>query len=576
MNLTRFIMVLLLLGWCASCTHTMSPTEQQNREDRRHTIAVDSLLQRAPDSALALLGQLYENIDSYHSPEKEYVGLMLSEATFKLRREVAYCDEVVAAMNYFDSVSLVYPKDADMAFLSARSHYMNAICLNNGIIFDDDSTTMLACQQYYEVLAIMRDHFSSNELVGHKASFLALVYARLANIYSDKFLINPTTFFYKKVLFYKQQSNASPSSLSNTLFFLGYEYEKAEEYDMALYYYDQSLAHIADTTGILYRNVINRKALASYQIDHDAEASIVALKRIAAAGKEFERNDRYLGIGYLYMLEKQYDSALVYLNTVFEEAPNMFLRTQSAEHLSEIYDLLGETQQSSEFARFVTQNTPPEFGTKADELRYTNMFDNYLNQDHEKAMEPARLANRAKMMKMVSIFLVVLFVLLIWLLVYRRRHKRSEAEKVALSGQLHEREEALSAIKKRVESASFTDEPICRHILDVVSEQQFKSKVDYLVYKDFALGKSELLALHEAADRHFGQFTKRLRDAYPAMTKGDIDYCCLYLLGLEEADIAALMQRAYNTVCDRSRKLKTIFGGDAPLATTVRNFANGG
>jgi hypothetical protein len=97
--------------------------------------------------------------------------------------------------------------------------------------------------------------------------------------------------------------------------------------------------------------------------------------------------------------------------------------------------------------------------------------------------------------------------------------------------------------------------------------------VDYINYKDYALHKEHLLALREAADVHFGQFTDRLKKDYPTLTKGDIDYCCLYLLGLEEADVAALMQRAFNTVCERSRKLKGIFGSDEALSTTLRRMA---
>ena len=112
--------------------------------------------------------------------------------------------------------------------------------------------------------------------------------------------------------------------------------------------------------------------------------------------------------------------------------------------------------------------------------------------------------------------------------------------------------------------------------MERVNEGQFKSKVDYLVYKDYALTKEQLLALREAADVHFGQFTARLKQEYLALTKGDLDYCCLYLLGVEEADVAALMQRAFNTVCERSRKLKAVFGEDAPLSSTLRNIANGG
>ena len=559
-----------LLCCFASCAKTLESTGNGEEQNSR-LIEVDSLLQHHPDSALVYLVSVVDSVGC--SPDKEYASLMLSEACYKIRREVAYCDEVEKALTYFDSVSSVYPNDKDMAFLSARSHYMNAICINNGIIFTDDSLTMLACQEYYKALTIMEQHFVEDELVGHKASFIALIYARLANIYSDKFLIEPTIYFYKNVLTYKRKASSPPSSMANTLFFLGYEFEKSEQFDSALYYYDSSLASMKDTTGVLYRNVINRKALSSYHLAHDGRASVDALKRIATAGNEFEKHDRYLGIGYIYKLDNQYDSAVVYLNCVFDDAPNMFLKTQSADYLREIYEARGESDKAGEYARFVAQNTPPEFGTKADEWRFTSLFQEYLQQKQDNARLQEERENRGQIMKIVLPLMVLLVVLAVWLLLNRKRHKRMEAEKQALSGRLQEQGEALSAMKKRVEAASFAEEPICRLIMERVNEGQFKSKVDYLIYKDYALTKEQLLALREVTDAHFGQFTAQLKNDYPALTKGDIDYCCLYLLGVEEADVAALMQRAFNTVCERSRKLKGIFGSDEPLSTTLRRMA---
>jgi hypothetical protein len=86
------------------------------------------------------------------------------------------------------------------------------------------------------------------------------------------------------------------------------------------------------------------------------------------------------------------------------------------------------------------------------------------------------------------------------------------------------------------------------------------------------LDKQQLLDLRVAVDRHFGQFTLRLRKAYPKLTSIDIDYCCLYLLNLTHADVSALMQRAYTTVCDRSRKINRIIGANESLYHTLRNM----
>jgi hypothetical protein len=186
-------------------------------------------------------------------------------------------------------------------------------------------------------------------------------------------------------------------------------------------------------------------------------------------------------------------------------------------------------------------------------------------------------------------FVVVVVSLL--LLVLRRRMKAErhvhKMQQAALTGKLRKSNEALrelkgqihqqenEAVSKPEQANSFADEPICQLIMERVNEGQFKSQMDCTVYKDYALGKEQLMALREAADRHFNHFTSRLAQTYPSLTKGDLDYCCLYLLGLTDADISALMQRAYNTVSERSRKLKTIFDSEVALPITIRSLADG-
>ena len=150
------------------------------------------------------------------------------------------------------------------------------------------------------------------------------------------------------------------------------------------------------------------------------------------------------------------------------------------------------------------------------------------------------------------------------------RLKRSNQEVRELKGQIKQLDDL--AAKTEV-AASFDEEPICRLIMDRVNEGQFKSKIDYIIYKDSALDKQQLLDLRLAVDRHFGQFTVRLKKAYPGLTNSDLDYCCLYLLGLTDADIAALMQRTYNTVFHRNGKMRKIFGSENPLPVTLMGMA---
>ena len=164
----------------------------------------------------------------------------------------------------------------------------------------------------------------------------------------------------------------------------------------------------------------------------------------------------------------------------------------------------------------------------------------------------------------------------------RQTHRMEQA---AIAGRLKRRNQELRELKDQIKqmddwaaktevAASFDEEPICRLIMDRVNEGQFKSKIDYIIYKDSALDKQQLLDLRLAVDRHFGQFTARLKKAYPELTNSDLDYCCLYLLGLTDADIAALMQRTYNTVFERNGKMRKIFGSETPLPITLMGMAN--
>ena len=151
------------------------------------------------------------------------------------------------------------------------------------------------------------------------------------------------------------------------------------------------------------------------------------------------------------------------------------------------------------------------------------------------------------------------------------RLKQKSQEVRELQDQLKQQNDRDAAVEPTI---SFAEEPICRLIMERVKEGQFKSQMDCSIYKDFALSKEQLVALHGAANRHFNHFTERLAQTYPDLTKSDLDYCCLYLLGLTDADVAALMQRAYNTVNERNSKLRRIFGCKSTISATLQAIAN--
>ena len=194
----------------------------------------------------------------------------------------------------------------------------------------------------------------------------------------------------------------------------------------------------------------------------------------------------------------------------------------------------------------------------------------------------------------------LLVLMLSYILLYHNSRKKKqhletqiEAERQAhnmqqkaLSGKLKKSNEALHDALQQLDSSSsycviqsepkkdynsFVEAPICRHILDTV-QHNFKSKINFINYKEYALQREQLLALRVAADENMDGFTVRLRKHFHGLTDDDATYCCLYLLDISDSDIAALMQKAYSTVCERKRKIKRIVGGEDQLSYTLRNL----
>lgn len=219
---------------------------------------------------------------------------------------------------------------------------------------------------------------------------------------------------------------------------------------------------------------------------------------------------------------------------------------------------------------FQAENAVSEAESNAQVSKLNELFQQHLQWEQERAeaerQQAARL-RRNRMIVVVSV-LVAVAALLAWLLIRRRmKQQRDEAsqqmeavqeahrlEKASMSGRLKRSNQELrelkdqmrqqvgnGAPKQEVQAVSFNEEPICRLIMERVNDGQFKAQMDCKLYQDYALGKEQVMALREAADRHFGQFTSRLAKAYPELTRGDLDYCCLYLLGLSDADVSALM-----------------------------------
>ena len=575
--------------------------------------------------------------DSLDAFNGHYCQLLIAELLFKNDYGQSNREDVLKAVAYFDSLnftlndiptpkSLIAGADPlsptrndNIVFLSARAHYMN------GVGYYEHDSIVAACGEYLKALEIVATHFPNVETVctpslpiAHLPRFMALTYGRLGDLFSKQYMQEPAIICYKKGLIFNSIEPTSPNSTAKTWSLLTKQYYKINQLDSAKYCLDESLRLLYDTNNMIYRDLISLSAVIYFDENRGGEEPVNDLKRMAVQSPtEDEKLTRYNTIANIYYLTNQYDSALVYFTQVFENKGDAAMKRSAARFLRDIYHSRGDTLMATQYAVYQAENAVLQAESNAQVSQLNELFQQHLQWEQERAeaerQEAARL-RRNRMIVVVSV-LVVVAALLAWLF-YRRkmRQQRDEAdqqmeavqeahrlenqrmeaereahrlEKASMSGRLKRSNQELrelkdqmrqqagnGAPKQEAQAVSFNDEPICRLIMERVNEGQFKAQMDCKLYQDYALGKEQVMALREAADRHFNQFTVRLAKAYPNLTKGDLDYCCLYLLGLSDADISALMQRAYNTVSERSRKLKGIFGSEESLSATLCGFAS--
>ena len=558
----HFLASLLL----ASCTN--SHIAEQPIPLDPDLLHIDSLMQSSPDSALQML--LSFRADSVISTEAQrsgeischYHSLLLSEALYKTDNVQSNRTELQAAMHYFDSLAVRYPDNDDIIMLSARSHYMN------GVGYYENDSVVVACKEYLHTLEIMQNHFDVEKLRGYKAKFMGMTYNRLVDLFDNQIMTTPTIYCCKQALHYCMIEPTSRYGIANLLTTIGKQYHEMDNKDSASYYYNLALQSLPDYNNSRYRGIVSSLKLLDYQMGDNTEIVLDSLKSMLAKANNYnEKLTRYLTIGCIFYEEKQYDSAIVYLEKVYNDNDDLLSKMQAADYLREIYRNQGDTIKSNRFSEVLAGNTIKEYNKKVRTSKVNELFQQHLkhtaNNNFIKEKSAAR-KQTAIIILPVSVLLVVIVFLITrkWGKKHIARHKKA----------LEKTEDSLSEIKMKIEVKKFIDEPICQMILDIVKEQHFKSKIDYINYKDFALGNDQLMELRTAVNLHYDNFTIRLKDKFPEITNDDIDYCCLYLLGLKDADVSALMQKEYSTIRHRRNKIKSIIKTDKNLTEALYNL----
>ena len=549
-----FYIGILLLALTVACDHPTKVVESIETPSSPVLAEIDSLMWEQPDSAYTRLKVFVVSPEAKDLDEfnRHYCQLLISELLDKNDCEQKNREDLLRAVDYFDSI--------DDGFLAARAHYIN------GVGYYERGDMVNACAEYLKTLEVMEEHFEEKELVGHKARFLAYTYNRLGDLFSEQFMMESAITCYENALIYCKIEPTSPTGVSNILYRIGKQYAKKNEVEIAQSYFSEALENLAATDNMVYRDIVANKALYDYQINGIAKQSLDELNRVLFQAKtEKERLNRYLTIGGIHFLEGNYDSALYYLEPVFENREAGW-QDQAANYLYIVYDKLGNKELSDSLAHYLTSRKNLVGENKALVSELEDMFKTYTNQKKEKEAEDARKKSIERTIEIIIPIAVVVALAIIFNVRLRGRkmlkQQQDEAERVLKAkDSQHERElkakqdEAL----RQMEAARQSHEEEVKRLHATV-EQSSQHQREVLQQRVLAIYKTgvedRLQRILDEFESAYPSAAVRLEQACPNLNETERRIVILSFLGFRAKEVADLLGLKENTVTQYRSNLK--------------------
>lgn len=511
---------------------------------------IDSLMWKHSDSAFKSLLEFSASleVDSLDVFDGHYYQLLVSELLYKNDYEQNNREPLMRAVDYFDSLN----NQGQCFFLDARAHYME------GVVLYEQGCVVSACESYLKALELMEGGFEEKDLTGTKAQFMAFLYNRLGDLFSEQYMMEKAIVCYEQALVYCLIEPTSPQGVSNIFYHLGKQYDKLGKKEIANRYYEQALEKICDDKTRLYRSVVVMKSLCDYQLGKGMEQALNSMRQTYQyADGVNEQLNYYLTIGGVFYEEKWFDSALFYLEPVFILDKDLISKTIAAEYLRVIYDSLEYKEKLSDCIQFLADHKKMEGENKSLVSSLDDLFKTYQFKKHEK-IKVQEKRNAIFRTGIFGLFIVVILVIVI-VVVIKHGHQL-------------EKQRMMPSLSNNDHIISFMEEPVCQKIKEEVRYLRITTRDSYCHHKtDF--DDNSFKDLGEAVERHYHGFDEELLRRYQDMKPDDFLLCYLYLLNLNEKQIAVIRKCGYSAIKKQSERLMKRMGINIKIEEFVKGIA---
>ena len=606
----------------ASPTIVASPEMQSIRCSQLQ--AIDSLMWQRPDSALVVLLEylnddgrdVARHVSTDETFDNHYANLLLAELLYKndyaqtnrtaLSQAVPYFDSITSILNDHPHASWRHggleppspERNDNLIFLDARAHYIN------GVGYYEHDSMVEACKEYLKALEVMENHFKESELVEEKAQFVAYTYTRLTDLFSDLYLHEQTIYFARRSMDYYRMQNTVSWYGIHMFNEIGSQYDMMEQLDSAALYYRKAINTLDDTTTLVYRDISAHLIYLEYKEGScQADTAVKRLHQLLQSSEsERENQVRYQYIGEIFYHEKMYDSAWIYLNEGFKNTSVVGLKRQAAEWLVEICKIQDWNDSILEYANFLAPFANQEENKSEIKSQLTELYKAFSQGQQARQHQEEMLQHRKRLITIVFGWSLATLVGIVFFYYFSKRRKQHYENQMAAERQTHKMQRAaLAGRLKRSNAAlkeqdkttfsispfsfaqqpngaeSYAEEPICREIIAVCNDKSnpIKSTVPVSAYASIALTDSQKAELKKAVMAHYAPLFEMLKERHPELKEKDFMYCYLCLLGLDNMQIAVMLQLSLSTIWDREKRLKKILGSEDRVAVVLHGLLIG-
>lgn len=490
---------------------------------------------------------------SYIEPDAaktQYEAIIVADSLYKNYLPQSNDSAVREATAYFDSLSVSYPKDAELAYKTARAHYYKAI----GEQEKDDIVT--ACADFLRAAEIMDKHeYSDHDII----RFNGLIYERLGEITYNESCIRQSKDAYNRAFKYFYQLNDSVA-LANNRKQMGYCYYIDNKLDSAIIYYKEAISWNGDRVSNTASD--SKRCIATiYHKNNMSDSAYIMIRELIRNSSGADLTYNKIALAHMFHSDKVYDSAIIYLKDCLD-SENKYTSISAAKHLAEIYMELGDESTSIYYKNLYSDNYFEEIERSSAKAEMISLYESFLQKtEHDR---------KSGILRIVLIFIACVLIAFAIITVLNINHNKK------ISG-LHNEIEFLKKKGKTDIDRLFKD-----GMTQIVSDPSFAKmelakkanikSVQTNTYDDLRLTKGEKDAFIANVNRYFGDFLVSLGQEYTKMSYDDILCCGLIFVGMSNKEIGALMGVQYNSVRDRTKKIASFFRQD-DLSVMLKKYA---